>query len=335
MPVRQLFPDIVQITMPTPFAVGDVHAYLLLGEPLTLVDAGVYFEPCLAALDDAFQEIGLPFSAIRQILITHAHLDHFGQARRVQKKSGAEVLAHPLACAKIRDIEAFAQEAATWSVDVLAAAGLPQDLADQVRAFYHFMPRLAQSVTVGRCLQEGDWLRAGGRRWRVQHYPGHSGDLIALYDEETGLFIGSDHLLPHISSNALVEPPAPGQSERRRPLIEYWNSLERLAALDARLILPGHGELISDHRGLIAQRREQRDRRLARIEQLLDERGPMDVWRIAQLLFPKLTESDIYLALSEVMGHLDMLQAQGRVRMIEESHPHLFLRNATTATGDE
>ncbi|NOX61198.1 MAG: MBL fold metallo-hydrolase [Chloroflexi bacterium] len=324
MPIRQLFPDIFQITMPTPFAVGDVHAYLLLGEPLTLVDAGVYHPESRAALDAAFMDVGLKPYLLQRIVVSHSHLDHFGQARRLQRVSGAQVMAHPLACMKMRDLPAYARSARAWSDHELFAAGLPVNLVVQVQAFYELMPRLAQSVEVRRCLEEGDRIDAGGRQWRVQFYPGHSGDLIALYDETRGLLIGSDHLLPHISSNALIEPPQAGQSERRKPLLEYWESLERLAALDVRTILPGHGEIITDHRQLIEQRREQRDRRLTRIERLLSERGPLTPWQIAQALFAKLMDSDIFLALSEVIGHLDMLEIQGRVHYVEESMPRQY-----------
>ena len=185
------------------------------------------------------------------------------------------------------------------------------------QAFYGVIPMLAQGVTVDRCIQEGDALAAGGKEWQVLFCPGHSSDLICLYRPQERLLLGSDHLIAHISSNALVEPPQPGHSARRLPLIEYWQSLERIAALDLDLVLSGHGEAIIDHRELLATRRAQRDRRLQRIVAAVDV-APLTAWEVVQAIFPNLGGVDIFLALSEALGHLDMLMAQGRVRAVEE-----------------
>ncbi len=342
--MKEVFPGIYQITMPTPFAVGDVHAYLLWGEPLTLVDTGLYYPPSQRALTAALAEVGVAPSDLEQIVLTHSHLDHFGQARWLQQAGGATVLAHPTACAKIADLSAFVNHAIAWAGGMLTAAGLPEDHHSLVHTFYGIIPQLAQNVTVQRCLDQGDALEAGGQQWQVHFFPGHAGDLITLWQPETGILLGNDHLLAHISSNALLEPPRPGERDRRRPLIQYWDSLDRLEVLPVTSILPGHGPVISDHRSLLAERRDRRDRRLARIEALVAE-SPHSVWEIAGTLFPKLDQADIFLGISEVVGHLDMLLAQNRVSVVEDEGPvsslaslypapaTLFPRLYTAATG--
>ncbi|RME80474.1 MAG: MBL fold metallo-hydrolase [Caldilineae bacterium] len=323
MSARTIAPDIYQITLPTPFPVGDVHAYLLRGDPLTLVDTGVYNEASIAALDAALAELGLQASDIEQIILSHGHLDHVGQARRISEAGGARVLAHARACAKVSDQAGYGREAAAWMKTLLPATGLPNELKSMVFAYYAILPRLAQDVQVEACLEEGDEILAGGRMWQVMFCPGHSGDLICLHDADARLLIGSDHLLAHISSNALLEPPRGNSPARRLPLIEYWRSLERIEALDIDLLLPGHGELIDDHRSLLAERREQRDRRLDRIE-ALTRAAPLTVWQIAELLFPRLKQTDILLAISEVVGHLDWLLMEGRVEQVLGEVPHRY-----------
>lgn len=319
----EVFPSIYQITMPTPFGVGDVHAYLLWGEPLTLVDTGLFYPPSQRALMAGLAEVGVAPADLEQIVLTHSHLDHFGQARWLQQAGDTTVLAHPIACAKIADLPAFVNHAIAWAGDVLTAAGLPEDYHSLVHTFYGIIPQMAQNVTVQHCLDEGDALEAGGQQWQVHFFPGHAGDLITLWQPETGILLGNDHLLAHISSNALLEPPRPGETDRRRSLIQYWESLDRLDALPVASILPGHGPVITDHRGLLAERRERRDRRLSRIEDLVTE-SPRSVWEVAGVLFPKLDQADFFLGISEVVGHLDMLLDQERVSVREGEGPLMY-----------
>ncbi len=315
MSVRHLWDEIYQITTPTPFPVGDVHAYILKSEPITLIDSGVNFAPARAALQEALAELGLSGDDIAQIIITHSHVDHMGLVQHLHQQGKPRVLAHARACNKMADMERYAQKAMQWTHQVLTQAGVPAPRQQMTRDFYRAIPELAGSVHVDQCLDEGDSLRAGEHTWQVLFAPGHSGDLICLYDAERGLLIASDHLLPHISSNALLEPPLNGSSKRRLPLLEYWRSLERTDRLSLRRVLPGHGEIITDHRSLLAERRRRRDERLAAIYDLLQEQ-PLSAWDIAQTLFPRRVGVDVYLAVSEVVGHMDMLIAQGRARQL-------------------
>lgn len=323
MAVCEILPGIYQITMPTPFPVGDVHAYLLCGEPLTLLDTGLCHQPSEQAMRAALAEIGVASTDLQQIVISHSHLDHFGLARQLQRESGAAVLAHPAACAKIADLNSFVTQASAWADDLLVQAGLPDDQHGWVKVFYGVIPQMAENVQVGRCLEEGDGLLAGGSLWQTLFCPGHSGDHICFYRPEDRTLLGADHLLAHISSNALLEPPHSGENTRRLSLIEYWRSLDRIDTLSIARILPGHGQVIGDHHGLLAERRRQRDRRLARIEGLLAER-PLTAWQIAQGLFPNLGNVDVFLALSEVIGHLDMLLRDDRVVESAGETPALY-----------
>jgi glyoxylase-like metal-dependent hydrolase (beta-lactamase superfamily II) len=313
-------PGIVQITLPTPFPVGDVHAYLLLGDPLTLVDTGVNWPPSRERLMTELAQVGVRLADLEQIVISHSHLDHFGLAHTCQTAGGAMVLAHPAACAKVADLQGYVREAVRWSATVLAQAGLPAEKHGWVQAFYGVIPQMAEAVVVDRCLNEGQTLVAGGSEWEVYFFPGHSGDLIGLYRAADGLLLGSDHLLAHISSNALLEPPRAEAACRRLPLIEYWRSLDRLESLAIRQVLPGHGAVITDVSGLLAERRRRRDRRLADIAEYVAA-APRTVWEIAQALFPNLSDIDVFLAISEVIGHLDILKRDGMVQEWEEGTP--------------
>ena len=83
--------------------------------------------------------------------------------------------------------------------------------------------------------------------------------------------------------------------------------------MDVDLVLPGHGDPITDHRALIDQRFDLHRRRADKIRHLVQDR-PRTAYQIAQALWGNIAVTQAYLTLSEVLGHLDLLAADGRVR---------------------
>ena len=66
------------ISIPTPFPVGDVNAYVIKGDALTLIDAGLKTEEARQALIAGLKDLNLQLEDIEQIVITHHHVDHVG-----------------------------------------------------------------------------------------------------------------------------------------------------------------------------------------------------------------------------------------------------------------
>ena len=77
-----------------------VNAFLILGDELTLIDAGhrgsgVMLRRQLGAL-------GRQVSEIQRIVCTHGHPDHIGGVQEVARASGAKVLMHPADMERLR-----------------------------------------------------------------------------------------------------------------------------------------------------------------------------------------------------------------------------------------
>lgn len=299
-----------QITLPTPFPVGPVHAYLLHGEPLTLVDTGPCTPEAETALHKALATRGVAFSDIERIIITHSHADHYGLVGPIAEAGHAEVWAHPLAHPIIEAWSDYLEPRSSFILDVLLAAGVPVEQAHPTARLYGAMRTYTTAAAVTHRLVEGDAIEMAGETWQVLHCPGHAPDLLCFFQPEARLLLGNDHLLRHISSNAVLSPPDLGEQQRRRPLADYWRSLERVAALPAVTILPGHGETVTNHLALIEERRTLYQRRLARLTGEI-QKGPRTAWQLAQALFRSLDTADTFLAVSEVIGHLDVLQNKG------------------------
>jgi len=310
-------PDFVhQITLPTPFPVGPVHVYLLEGEPLTLLDAGPRTPEALQKLEEGLKGLGYSVSDLQRIIVSHAHPDHYGLAATLAETSGAAVLAHPR-CASQLHGQAERGGSLQWYAGLLRRAGMPLTVQLRVAGGFRHLNRHSGPVQVTDLLREGDTIRMGDALWQVLHTPGHSADLICLYQSEARLLLGSDHLIGHISSNAIIEPPDQKGADRRRPLVEYWASLQRVSEMDIGLVLAGHGQPIDDHRALIEKRFAFYQKRLQSIRGALRD-GPQTVWAIVEQLFPRLGGIDTFLAVSEILGHLDAMEDTGEVRVVTE-----------------
>src|SRR3954462_12165252 len=91
--------------------------------------------------------------------------------------------------------------------------------------------------------------------------------------------------------------------------------MTRAMGLD--LVLPGHGDPITDHRALIDQRFEMHRRRAEKLYGLIAER-PRTAHELAQELWGNIAVTQAYLTLSEVLGHTDLLVNDGRVTEVED-----------------
>jgi len=303
-------PYLHTFSIPTPFPVGPVNVYLAEGNPLTLVDVGPCYEPAREALERALANRGYGVADVGRMVITHAHADHCGLAAELARASGAEVLAHAASVPWLGQ-QANAQRLAFYA-EVMRWAGVPVKTLIGLSRMRHGVERYSEAIVPDHTLADGDTIELGGEDWQVLHTPGHAGGLICLYHPQRRLLLSSDHLLRDISSNPLVEPPAPGEKARPRRLVDYMAQLRRVAALDVALALPGHGPPITDHRTLIQQRLAFHEIRGRRIWKTLGE-DTLTAHEIASRLFPDVDSINYFLALSEVIGHLQWLEVEGRV----------------------
>jgi glyoxylase-like metal-dependent hydrolase (beta-lactamase superfamily II) len=249
---------------------------------------------------------------LERILVSHAHVDHFGLTADLAAASDARVLTHAWNVPALADYDRDRVRRIAYFRKLLRQAAVPYEVVQAVDQATDGVKRFARTVEVDRTLCDGDTLRLAGLDWRVLHTPGHASGLICLYEPTSRTLLSSDHLLADISSNPVVEPPPPGQTERLRSLVLYKESLRRVAALDVALALPSHGPAIDDVVGLISRRLAMHERRQARVLDALHN-GARTTWDVTYALFPDRSPLDTFLAVSEVIGHLDLLEIEGQI----------------------
>ncbi len=320
-----------RLAIPTPFQVGRVNAYLIEDEPLTLIDSGPNSAKALDELEQALAALNHRIEDIELLVITHQHIDHFGLASILARRSGAEVAA---LSGLDRYLGGFREQTElddVFAEQTMLRHGIPADVVSALRAVSASFRAWGSTVEVTRSLRDGEELRLRERTLRVLHRPGHSPSDTLFWDEKRSQMMVADHLIGHISSNPLLARPLGAGRDftgpRPHALIDYIHSLEQTRAMDVDLLLPGHGHPIEDHKSLIDLRMRMHERRAERIYDLIVAQ-PRSAHEVAQELWGNVAVTQAYLTLSEVLGHTDLLiEAQ----LVEEHERDGLVRFAAAA----
>jgi len=307
-----------RIAVPTPFAVGKVNAYLIEDDPLTLIDSGPNSGRGLDVLSESIAAHGHSIEDLGLILLTHNHSDHIGLAEILVEHSGAEVGALGAATERLADYDAEAEAEDEFAVELMLRSGIPEEIALALQSLSSTFRGWGAPVQVTRPLADGDVIELAGRKLEVLARPGHSVMDTVFWDAERQFGFVGDHLLPHISSNPLISRPLDGSPGRTRSLVAYLDSMAKTRELpEGSLLFGGHGEPIDDHRSLIDTRFSSTDRRKEKLLRLLAG-GPRSGYELAQSMWGNIAVTQAFLTLSEVIGHMDLLEAEGRVREVSD-----------------
>jgi len=311
------------IPIPTPFLVGRVNCWLIEDDPLTLVDTGPNSGKALDELEQALAARGHRIEELGLIIVTHQHIDHIGLVEVLARRSGAEIAALDRLAGYLGSYRQAAELDDAFAVALMLRHGIPADVTSALRAVSSAFRGWSSGATVTRPLADDSRLTLRDRTFEVMHRPGHSPSDTVFWDAKRELLVGGDHLIKHISSNPLVARPledehgdaATAGSARPQALRSYIASLTATRELPARCVLPGHGEPVTDHRTLIDERFAMTERRARKIHGFLAD-GPLTAHELAQRMWGNVAVTQAFLTLSEVLGHLDLLCVEHKVREI-------------------
>jgi glyoxylase-like metal-dependent hydrolase (beta-lactamase superfamily II) len=307
---------IKRLAIPTPFAVGRVNVYLIEDEPLTLVDAGPNSGSSLDELQRQLAAHGYAVEDLELILITHQHIDHIGLVDIVASHSGADVAAIDHLVPFVENYRDAAAEDDAFASETMLRHGIPYDVAQALQSVSLAFRAWGSRATVNRTLREGEAVELRDRSLEVLFRPGHSPTDTVFHDRDRRMLVAGDHLIKHISSNPLISRLV-GTKARPQSLVTYIDSLRKTQAMELDLVLPGHGDPVTDHAELIESRLRMHERRAEKIFRLIAER-PQTAYEVAQAMWGNIAVTQAYLTLSEVVGHVDLLLNDGRVAEHED-----------------
>jgi glyoxylase-like metal-dependent hydrolase (beta-lactamase superfamily II) len=160
---------------------------------VALVDPGP--ATTIAQLTSALTRKGIRFDDVRQILVTHIHLDHAGGVGSiVEKHPHIEVLVHGRGAPHLAD-----------PAKLLASAGRLY-AQDMDRLWGDVKPVPAERL---RVVEEGETLSVVGREIKVAYTPGHASHHVTYFDTASRVAFVGDTAGIRRGSGVYVMPPTP------------------------------------------------------------------------------------------------------------------------------
>lgn len=304
--------EIYQIKVPLPDnPLKALNSYLITGGKRNLlIDTGFFHPVCLDTMLEGFREIEAKVSDT-DIFLTHLHADHSGLASEL---AGSDTKVY---CSKPdgRIINLFSSEA-YWDEmsDFFAKHGMPDIQEDQAQGIHPGKLFGGRGKIKFQTVVDGDIIAAGKYHLHCICTPGHTPGHMCLFEEKEKLLFSGDHVLGDITP---VISPEKGME---RPLKQYLESLERVARLEVREILPGHrGRIAKPYERIEALKKHHR-LRLEEICNILKQaRCPVNAyeaaskmkWKMPKEIWEKVPRQQRWFATGEAIAHLLYLEEEG------------------------
>jgi glyoxylase-like metal-dependent hydrolase (beta-lactamase superfamily II) len=317
----KVVPGVHRVPLPIPAAgLHAVNVYVVEDrDGLVIIDSGWAMPDSETKLKAALALLGHEVEDIVQILVTHAHWDHYGQALALRQAFGTRVR---IGRGEQVSIEAIDPAAGMHpaQVKLLRRCGAGE-LADRIAAANP--PQRFTEITnllPDSWLDHGERVGLGERGLDIFETPGHTRGHVVLRDAAAGLLFAGDHVLPHISPSLALEPvPEP------KPLRSYLASLELVRGMADTLLLPAHGPVTPSVHTRIEELVKHHEERLD-IAAKQVRSGAATAYEVARAMkwtrrerkLEDLEEFSQMLAILEIEAHLDVLADQGVV--VAEEH---------------
>lgn len=275
---------------------------------LFLIDAGYHNDQCWNGLHDTLEKNGFQLSDLDAILVTHHHYDHLGLVNRILDEHPVPIYLHEKAIIRIRRDRDYLSERIRFFNKLYLQSGCGVErVTREINRLRMYMDENETHILHDDLvtIKEGDNVFG----FEVLEVPGHSLDHVAFYHEGTRQIIVGDHMIKHISSNAIIDVDRNG----RKPLslVMYENSLRRLLDIQIDTAYSGHGELITNPHGLLHKKLKRIESKGNLILQMLNKpRTP--AW-VAQKIYKDRYDTLFGLVMSEIIGHIDRLEYYGKV----------------------
>ncbi|WDM21074.1 MBL fold metallo-hydrolase [Paenibacillus polymyxa] len=307
-----------QVKISMSFPLRWVNSYVLKGEHgFTIVDPGPRNMDTEAEWAHAFQQLGMSFGDISDIVVTHHHPDHYGLAGWMQQQSQARV--HMSARSHKEAMQMWDAPESTVAMEnrlpsFFVQHGFPLEQVPALelhmrQAYLQVNPQPEITVIPTGIDARLEW---GGRSWLPVETGGHAPGHVSLYDPNSGVILCGDAVLPQISPNISLLPGSDAQ-----PLKSYADGLQRLGELEVAWAYPGHrnpfGYFRERAQALLAHHEE----RLEKFQQLIQPEGSTAYELCIAMFGGKLGIHQLRFAMSETLAHLVELVRRERASMSE------------------
>jgi glyoxylase-like metal-dependent hydrolase (beta-lactamase superfamily II) len=211
---------------PSKFTYLGTGTYIIGDQQVAVIDPGPLFDPHRDALEAALRG-----RTVTAILVTHCHSDHSPLAAWLHEHTGAPTVAfgpHVLNT--------------TWVEDDTPEEPTAEEIAEAKAAEEAGDAKMEESLDLDFDptvrVKNGDIAASGpGFTIRAIHTPGHTSNHMCFWWEEQRALFTGDHIMGW--STTVITPPDGSMRD-------YFDSLERVRALQPASLWPTHGAPVTD-----------------------------------------------------------------------------------------
>ena len=312
--IQEVAHGVYWLRMPLPMSLNHINLYLLEGNNgWTIVDTGIRGEETRDYWHDIFENC-LKGKPVTQIICTHMHPDHTGQAGFLADRWRAPLLMSYSEYYQARLMGSMMQDAGNWMMsDYFERAGVDMSFLDRMREMRsQFTPEPEDLPLPGSYirLSDGDEVQIGGNTWEVVVGNGHSPEHVCLYCRKLKVLISGDQILPVITSNVSVMPTEPFGNPMLGWMESHRKFMDRIP--NDTLVLPAHNEPFYGVQERLQQLIDHHDDRMLILEENCVE--PQLAIDLLPFLFKrKLEDHSMFMGLGECIAHLHCLISYGRM----------------------
>jgi glyoxylase-like metal-dependent hydrolase (beta-lactamase superfamily II) len=271
-----------------------------------LIDSGSGTDTSHENLLSGLEQIGIRPSDLTHILLTHAHIDHFGGLSKLRPITIAKIGVHELDVQTVAHHEARLALIGRRLASFLAETGLPDETRNQILGIYHFSTAIYQSVPVDFTYEAID-MRLGP--FEFIHLPGHCPGHVAIRLDDV-IFCGDmvvEGVTPHLSPESI--DPYSG-------LDHYLESLACLQswAKGARFILNGHDDVVTNLPASIEATKHNILRRMGKAIAALYE--PLTIEEVCRAVYGEMNGYNQLLVIEKTGAYVEYFYEYGMIEIV-------------------
>lgn len=309
--IEEIMHDFYRIQIPLPLLeLQSVNCYAIKGpERHLIIDTGMDSKSCRQAMEASLKKLEIDLER-SDFFITHCHIDHFGLVASLVGQ-GSIIYINRREADIIQRVGS-GDIVSDW-MTFIEASGFPENKIENIFPQEGSRPYGPKNAFPFIYVEDGDSLSMGDYHFKCVETPGHTNGHMCLYEPQSKVFMAGDHLLSEIT-------PGIHGFIHKNPLKDYLSSLDKVAALDVRLVLPGHRSVFANCKERIRELKAHHEERTCEVISILQE-IPKDAYDVASQMtwdvhYDSWREFPIqqkFFATGEAFAHLRFLEEDGLI----------------------
>ena len=307
--MTEVYPGIYMITLHTYFKAfkPPINIYVMPGKENGLVfDAGYGNRKHVAKVISEINKIKSLDKVkknnlkIDEILISHAHPDHFSGLNKLKKSLGLSIVLTEMMAELIKSGKNYRESYLYIEMKkgnfYRFKYRIIKFLSIIGGYFYKWLYGISYISEPDKIIKDNAEIVINNEKWKIFPSPGHSDDHISLYNEKDGILLAGDNILR--SKTSWLGPP-------KSDLLKYVDSMEEIRRLPKlKLILSAHGSPITNPQERIKQIIDWRIHRIEDVFNVISDAGSSGI-----------TFKNIFKQLYPGEGYIKYKMVEGWIRL--------------------